>query len=364
MKYFGQTQFKHNNLPSTGILLVNLGTPDAPTPAAVRRYLAEFLADPRVVEIPRLLWRLILHGVILRIRPRPVARNYAKIWTDHGSPLLVESQAIANKLQTRVDSELPGPVHVVLAMRYGQPSIAAGLKELREKHIERLLVLPMYPQYSATTTGSVYDEVTHQLQQWRWLPQFRMLMQYHDHPLYIEAIAHQIKNGFSEYGKPDKLILSFHGIPQRYHQAGDPYYCQCHKTARLISETLGLSEQDWMLCFQSRFGREPWLQPYLDKTLEGMPDQGIKSVQLIAPGFSADCLETLEELAMQNRELFLLKGGEHYHYLPALNDAQQHIDLLLALVRQETRGWPETDPEAKAVDIESRAANAEALDGY
>lgn len=364
MKYSGHTQFKHNNPPSTGILLVNLGTPDAPTPSAVRRYLAEFLADPRVVEMPRLLWRLVLHGIILRIRPRPVAKNYAKIWTEQGSPLMVESRALAERLQARVNQELPGPVHVSLAMRYGQPSIAKGLNALRDKQVERLLVLPMYPQYSATTTAAVYDEISNQLQKWRWLPQFRMLMQYHDHPLYIQAISNQIKQSFEQQGKPQKLIMSFHGIPQRYHQAGDPYFCQCQKTARLVSESLKLASDDWMLCFQSRFGREPWLQPYLDKTLEAMPAQGIKSVQVIAPGFSADCLETLEEVAMQNNEIFKQHGGESYHYIPALNDSPAHIDLFLSLIKEETNGWPETDPEAQAIDIGNRAANAEAFDGY
>jgi ferrochelatase len=364
MKYTGQTQFKHNTQPSTGILLVNLGTPDAPTPSAVRKYLAEFLADPRVVEMPRILWRIILHGIILRIRPRPVARNYAKIWTEQGSPLMVRSRAIAAKLQAKIEQELPGPAHVALAMRYGQPSIAAGLQNLRDKNIERLLILPMYPQYSATTTAAIFDEVSHQLQHWRWLPQFRMLMQYHDHPFYIKAISDQIQQSLSENGKPDKLVLSFHGIPERYLKAGDPYFCQCQKTARLISERLNLASKEWMLCFQSRFGREPWLQPYLDKTLEAMPKQGIKSVQIIAPGFAADCLETLEELAMQNQELFKKQGGEFYHYIPALNESEAHIELLLALVKQETKAWPETDPDSQPVDIASRSVNAEALDGY
>jgi ferrochelatase len=364
MKYSAQTKFSHANQPATGVLLVNLGTPEQANPRAVRKYLAEFLADPRVVEMPRILWRLILHGIILRVRPGPVAKNYAKIWTEQGSPLMVKSQAVADKLQAKLDQALPGPVHVALAMRYGQPSIASGLEQLRDKYIERLLVIPMYPQYSATTTAAIFDEVSHQLQSWRWLPQFRMLMHYHDHPRYIRAIADQIQHSLEENGKPDKLILSFHGIPQRYHKAGDPYYCQCQKTARLVSESLSLAKQDWMLCFQSRFGREPWLQPYLDKTLEAMPAQGIKSVQIIAPGFAADCLETLEELALQNHETFKQHGGESYHYIPALNDSDAQIELLLALIREETRGWPETDSECQPVDVTSRVVNAEALDGY
>ena len=364
MKYSGQTQFQHTDQPSTGILLVNLGTPDAPTPSSVRKYLAEFLADPRVVEMPRVIWRLILHGVILRIRPRPVARNYAKIWTEQGSPLMVHSKATAEKLQSMVNQDLPGPVHVALAMRYGQPSIAEGLRQLQEKQIERLLVLPLYPQYSATTTAAVYDEVSNQLRRWRWLPQFRMLMQYHDHPQYIQAIADQIQQASEKLGQPDKLIMSFHGIPQRYHKAGDPYYCQCQKTARLVSEPLNLATDDWMLCFQSRFGREPWLQPYLDKNLKRMPKQGIKSVHVIAPGFAADCLETLEELALQNSELFKQHGGESFQYIPALNDSSAHIKLLLELIKQETQGWAETDPGAQTLDVKARAINAEASDGY
>jgi len=343
MKYTSKSQFTHDQTSSTGVLLVNLGTPEAPTAGAVRRYLAEFLADPRVVEFPRLLWRIVLHGVILRIRPRHVAKAYAKVWTSEGSPLMVISRAIAKKLQAQVDRSLPGPVHVELAMRYGNPSIAKALENLRDKNVERLLILPLYPQYSATTTAAVFDEISAQLKHWRWLPNFRMLMQYHDHPLYIDAIANQITQAQTEKGKPDRLILSFHGIPERYLHAGDPYYCQCQKTARLVAESLNLDNEDWKLYFQSRFGREPWLQPYLDKNLERMPQDGVKSVHIIAPGFSVDCLETLEELAMQNAELFKRHGGESYHYIPALNDSDAQIDLLLSLIKQEGHAWPEID---------------------
>ena len=360
MRYQGHSDFSHAHNPACGILLVNLGTPTAPTASAVRKYLAEFLADPRVVEMPRLLWRLILHTIILRIRPRPVARNYAKIWTDEGSPLLVESRAIATSLQQRVNEQFPGPVHVELAMRYGEPSIAQGLQKLRAKHVERLLVIPLYPQYSATTTAAIFDEVSNQLQRWRWIPQFRMLMQYHDHELYIRAIVEQIRTSFAEHGQPQKLYLSFHGIPQRYHKAGDPYFCQCHKTARLIAAALALQEGQWQMCFQSRFGREPWLQPYLDKTLVADAEAGLRTAQVIAPGFAADCLETLEELAMQNAALFKQHGGEKYIYIPALNASAAHIDLFLALIRQETRGWPELDTELPATPNE-RAAQAQTL---
>jgi len=358
MNYTSKAKFAHDQPPSTGVLLVNLGTPDAATPKAVRRYLAEFLADPRVVEFPRLLWRIVLHGVILRVRPGHVAKAYGKVWTEHGSPLLVESKAICAKLQSQVDQNLPGPVHIELAMRYGNPSIKYALEQLRDKNIERLIILPLYPQYSATTTAAVYDEISQQLKHWRWLPNFRMLMQYHDHPLYIRAIADQITDAEKQYGKPDKLILSFHGIPERYLTNGDPYFCHCHKTARLVSEYLKLEDDDWVLAFQSRFGREPWLQPYLDKMLEKMPQAGTQSIHIIAPGFSVDCLETLEELAMQNAELFKQNGGESYRYIPALNDSEAQIDLLLGLIKQEGHAWPEIDDQSSEANVAVRVNNA------
>jgi ferrochelatase len=352
MKYTAINNFTHDRAAATGVLVVNLGTPDAPTPAAVRRYLAQFLSDPRVVEFPRLPWWLVLHGVILRIRPGKVAHAYASIWTEDGSPLLVESQRIANRLQTAVNAQFPGPVHVELAMCYGNPGIPQGLENLRRKNVERLLILPLYPQYSATTTAAVYDAIATQLKQWRWLPELRMLMQYHDHPLYINAIANQIQDGFARHGKPDKLLMSFHGIPQRYLHAGDPYHCHCHKTARLVADTLKLQPHEWQLCFQSRFGREPWLQPYADHTLIELAKQGIGHVQIIAPGFAADCLETLEELAMQNRALFLEHGGKHYHYLPALNDSDKHIELLTQLVEENGGGWSQIDSSFPRIDNE------------
>lgn len=361
MKYTAIDPFKHDRPAATGILLVNLGTPDAPTPSAVRRYLAQFLSDPRVVEFPRLLWLMILHGVILRIRPRKVAHNYASIWTKEGSPLLVESQRIANALQTQCNAQFPGPVHVELAMCYGNPSIPAVLEKLRNKNVERLMIIPMYPQYSATTTAAVYDAISKQLLHWRWLPELRMLMQYHDHPLYIQAIANQIRNGIETHGKPDKLLLSFHGIPQRYLHAGDPYHCQCHKTARLVAQQLNLQPDEWQLVFQSRFGREPWLQPYADHTLIALAKQGTETVHIIAPGFAADCLETLEELAIQNRELFYSHGGKHYHYLPALNASDAHIELLMQLIDENGGGWPQLDGSCPPVDSEQSCQLAKTL---
>jgi len=343
MKYTSQQPFRHARTPRIGILVANLGTPDAPTAAAVRRYLAEFLGDPRVVEIPRLPWWLILHGIILRFRPARVAKAYVSIWSKQGSPLLVHSQAIADALQYKCDAHMATPVHVELAMRYGNPSIPAALQRLRANNVERLLVLPLYPQYSATTTATVFDALSDELKQWRWLPALRMITHYHDQHGYIEALAKQVSESFAQHGQPDRLLFSFHGLPQRYFRAGDPYFCQCQKTARLVAEKLQLDKQRWQVVFQSRFGREPWLQPYADKTLAELPGAGIKHVQIIAPGFAADCLETLEELAMQNREIFLHAGGEQYHYIPALNAQPAHIDALFELVQNDMQGWPLAD---------------------
>jgi ferrochelatase len=305
----------------------------------VRRYLAEFLADPRVVEFPRWLWWLVLHGIILRIRPRKVARAYQSIWTDEGSPLLVINQQLHRALKTALKQTYGDNLVSALAMRYGKPSIAAGLDELRQQNVQRLLVLPLYPQYSATTTASVFDEVTHVLQQWRWLPETRFINQYHDSAQYIHALTDSIKQHWQRHGQADKLLISFHGIPQRYHEAGDPYYCHCQKTARLLSEALQLKEGQWQTTFQSRFGREPWLQPYTDETLKQWGAAGIQSVQVICPGFAIDCLETLEEIAEENRAYFIKAGGKSYEYIPALNASPPHVEVLQALIQRHIQGW-------------------------
>jgi ferrochelatase len=339
MKYTSQQQFSHARQPLTGILLVNLGTPDAPTAAAVRRYLAKFLSDPRVIEIPKLIWWLILHGIILRIRPKRVAHAYASIWLDGGSPLLVHSQAITDGLRRRCEAEFGGPVQVELAMRYGKPAMREMLHRMREQHVERLLILPLYPQYSATTTATVFDSLADELGRWRWLPELRMCMHYHDQPHYIKALAASIRDSFTHHGKPDKLVFSFHGLPERCLKAGDPYYCHCQKTARLVADALQLEANDWIVSFQSRFGRERWLQPYTSETLKNLAKDGIKHVQIVSPGFAADCLETLEELAIQNKEIFLLAGGEKFHYIPALNADPAHIDALFEIVQNQTLGW-------------------------
>ncbi|MDH3343095.1 MAG: ferrochelatase [Gammaproteobacteria bacterium] len=336
--------YRHGTQEKLGILLVNLGSPDKPEASAVRRYLAEFLWDKRIVDAPRWLWWLILHGIILRTRPRRSARLYQKVWTDQGSPLVATSRSLAQMIEKTLQQKFRGNVIVDLGMRYGKPSVRDSLNALRKAGARRLLVLPMYPQYSATTTASVFDEVTNVLQEWRWLPDLRFINHYHDNRIYIEALANSIRQHWQQNGRADKLLFSFHGIPQRYFESGDPYFCHCHKTTRLVAEALELGDDDWQLVFQSRFGREPWLQPYCDKTLEALPSQGIKSVDIICPGFTADCLETLEEIAMENRDIFINAGGEQYHYIPALNDSDEHIKALCEVLTAHCFGWPETMP--------------------
>ena len=323
----------------TGVLLVNLGTPESPSPADVRRYLKEFLWDSRVVELPRPLWWLVLNLVILNTRPRRSARAYAKVWTEEGSPLMVISRQQHAALQAALEQQPGAPVKVVLAMRYGKPSIAAGMQELRAAGVKRLLVLPLYPQYSATTTAAIVDAVADELRRWRVLPELRFINDYHEHPSYIEALADSVRRYQAVHGKPDRLLLSFHGIPQDYVDAGDPYATQCYRTAALLVQALDLPEDRWQLSFQSRLGPKQWLQPYTDHTLKSLAEKGVKNIQVICPGFSVDCLETLEEVSMENRDIFLEAGGEQYGYIPCLNDDAAHIRLFSELVSQHTQGW-------------------------
>ncbi len=324
-------------MSTIGLLLVNLGTPDSPKKGDVRRYLAEFLSDPRVVEMPRWLWWPLLHGVILNTRPRRSAEAYRKIWTEEGSPLLRHLQRQAEGLQTLLGDK----VMVVPAMRYGNPSIAAGLRQLRDAGCRRILVLPLYPQYSATTTASTFDAVVDELKQWRHLPALRMVDQYHDHPGYIGALAASVQEFQQEKGRPDLLLFSFHGIPQKYADQGDPYPQQCERTVRLLAGALGLTSDQWRLSYQSRLGRDPWLQPYTSATVEQLAREGARNIQVLCPGFAADCLETLEEIAMENRDLFLNAGGEQYHYIPCLNNRPDHLRALADIARQNLGGWIE-----------------------
>ncbi len=331
MRYQGP--FPGDQTPaSTGILLTNLGTPDSPAVADVRRYLKAFLSDPRVVEMPRLPWWLILNLVILRIRPPRSARSYRKVWTGDGSPLLHISRQQATALQSSLEQAAKGPFRVELAMRYGNPSIAHGLERLRQANARRILVLPLYPQYSATTTASTFDEVSRILSRWRWIPELLFVNEYHANPLYIQALADSIRQFWGQHGEPDRLLMSFHGIPRDYALAGDPYPDQCRATATLLADALALPAERWACSFQSRMGRKEWLRPYTDQTLEAWPAEGVRRVQVVCPGFPADCLETLEEIGEENRDLFLAAGGEEYRYIPALNDGEAHIGMLRRLI--------------------------------
>jgi ferrochelatase len=321
-----------------GVLITNLGTPDAPTPAALRRYLGEFLWDRRVVDLPRPLWWLILNGIILRTRPARSARAYQAVWSEEGSPLMATSRRQQQKLQRQLEAQEPGRYVVALGMRYGNPSIASALAELQDAGIETVIVLPLYPQNSCSTTASTLDALSDALRQTRAVPHLRFIADYHDHPLYIRALADSVREQWREREAGEKLILSFHGTPLRFRDEGDPYYRQCMRTAELVATELALAEEQWLVTFQSRFGREEWLQPYTDKRLQQLARDGVRRLDVICPGFSADCLETLEEIAGENRELFLHAGGEEMHYIPALNERDAHIAMMAQLVtgRDET----------------------------
>ena len=339
MRFRPEPPHQHGSTQSTAILLCNLGTPEAATPAALRRYLGEFLSDQRVVEIPKLLWWLIMHGIILRVRPAKSAAKYASIWTPEGSPLKVWTEKQAELLQQWFEQQGQS-VRVRPAMRYGQPAIARQLDDLKAAGATRILILPAYPQYSATTTASVCDAVYGWGQKVRTLPELRFINHYHDHPAYIEALASSVRQHWQQHGQAEQLVMSFHGVPQRTLQLGDPYYCECHKTARLLAEHLGLTAQQYRLTFQSRFGKAQWLQPYTEPTLVELAKSGLKRVDVICPGFVSDCLETLEEISQEARQAFLDAGGQEFHYIACLNDRSDWIDAMGQICRQHLGGWP------------------------
>jgi len=320
----------------TAVLLVNLGTPEAPTATAVRRYLAEFLSDPRVIETPRWLWWPILHGVILRIRPARSAHAYSSIWTEQGSPLLVHSRELAAKL---CDVFAPDSVRVELGMRYGNPSVRETIARLHAEGVRRLLVLPLYPQYSAASTGSAFDAVTRALQALRWPPELRFINDYHDDTRYVDALAASVQAYWRDHGRAQKLLLSFHGLPRRCIDRGDPYLDHCLATAQRLRARLDLGEEECALSFQSRVGREVWIQPYTEELLDRWPGEGVRRIQILCPGFAADCLETLEEIAIRGRARFIAAGGESLEYIPALNAERTHVDMLAALIRRHLQGW-------------------------
>ena len=358
MPFQPEPAYTHGQAARTAILLCNLGTPDAPTASALRRYLGEFLADHRVVEIPRAVWLPILHGIILRTRPAKSAAKYATVWTEDGSPLAVWTTKQATLLRGWL-GEAGQNVLVRPAMRYGNPSIASQLDALKAEGATRILVLPLYPQYSGTTTASVFDAVYTWAARTRNVPELRFVNHYHDDAGYIDALATTVRAHWKHHGPPDRLVMSFHGVPERTLHLGDPYHCESHKTARLLAERLGLQKDDWQLTFQSRFGKAKWLEPYTEPTLIEMGKAGVGRVDVICPGFTGDCLETLEEINQEAREAFLHAGGKEFHYIPCLNDSPAWITALSAIAQQHMGGWP----VQVSSDAEQAAAKAHALAG-
>ena len=324
-----------------GVLLINTGTPDAPTTRGVRRFLAEMLSDPRLVELPRALWLPVLHGVILRVRPRRSAHAYRKIWTAEGSPQLVFMQRLARALVRELERTLAEPVAVQVGMCYGNPSIPSALAALRDAGADRILVLPLFPQYAGVTTASAFDRVSAELRRWRCLPEMRFVSGYHTEPHYIEALQQSVLEHWKKHGRAGHLLMSFHSMPVRCVERGDPYRSNCEETSRLLASALQLRDSEWSLSFQSRFGRQEWLQPYTADVVRSFPAAGRKRLDTLCPGFSVDCLESLEEIAIAARESFLAQGGETFHYVAALNDRDTHVRLLAELIARHCGGWSE-----------------------
>ena len=326
-----------------GILLSNLGTPDAPTKAAVKPYLRQFLSDTRVIEPPppRWIWQIILNAVILNLRPKKSAKAYKTVWDTHGegSPLLSIAKKQKNAIASELEKNAPGKFIVSLGMSYGNPSMGSALNELESQGCKNIIVLPLYPQYAGASTGSVFDAVAREFMTWRNVPELRFISSYNKEDLYIEALANSVKEYQAAHGKPDLLLMSYHGIPKRYFDKGDNYPCQCCKTTFLLASKLDLKPNEFTMTFQSRLGVAEWMKEYTDKTLKALPEKGVKSVQVICPGFSADCLETIEEISEENKNYFMESGGEKFGYIPALNDRQDHIDFLTKLLLKNAQGW-------------------------
>ncbi len=354
MSFRPEPSYRHGQPARTAVLLVNLGTPDEPTAPALRRYLAEFLSDPRVVEIPKLPWWLILHGIILRTRPARSAAKYASVWMPEGSPLRVWTERQTAALQRDLNAR-GHDVLVRFAMRYGNPSIASAMDELRAEGATRVLILPMYPQYAAATTASVSDKVLEWSVQTRRMPELRFVGEYHDDAAYITALATRLRTHWADHGRGEKLVLSFHGVPERSLKLGDPYHCQCHKTARLLAQELGLAKDEVLVTFQSRFGKAKWLEPYTEPTLQALAAAGTKRVDVMCPGFVADCLETLEEIAQEVRDAFLAAGGQIFNYVPCLNDSPDWIEALAKLSARHLAGW-DTAADTAALNAQRERA--------
>ncbi len=338
-------QYEHGLPESLGILLVNTGTPDAPTSEAVRRYLKQFLSDRRVIELSPWLWWPVLTAYVLRTRPEQSAAAYKKIWTDQGSPLLLHSKDIAESLQEKLSARLSGATHVEIGMSYGSPSIESALNSMHEQFIRRLLVLPLYPQYSGASTGSAFNSVTSVLQRRRWVPELHFINHYHDVAGYISALAASTRDFWDLHGRGERLLFSFHSMPRRTLTKGDPYHCQCQKTARLVANSLELEGGSWHVSFQSRLGREEWLRPYTDEVMTSWGREKLGKIDVISPGFSADCLETLEEIAIRYAGDFAAAGGGELRYIPALNARDDHVSFLSRLIERNVAGWPEASPD-------------------
>lgn len=361
--FLPEPPYRHDQPSRIGILLINLGTPEAPTAAGLRPYLAEFLSDRRVVEIPPAVWKPILHGVILRTRPAKSAEKYASIWGAEGSPLKVHTERQTALLQQELAGRTPVPLVVEYAMRYGRPAVRDALGKLRQQGCDRILVLPLYPQYAASSSGTALDAVWRVLLTTRNVPDVRTIRHFHDHPGYLDALRQSVDSYWAEHGHPDKLVMSFHGIPKRSLDLGDPYHCECQKTGRLLAEALGLSKDRYRICFQSRFGKAEWLKPYTAQTLEELGRAGTRRVDVICPGFVADCLETLEEIGMEGKAGFLKAGGGEYHYIPALNSRATWISALADLVMENLGGWLPEDwnPIEETGVCDARLQHARAL---
>jgi len=364
MSYYNpEPKYDHGDQLKVGILLANLGTPDAPTAKALRPYLRQFLSDRRIVEIPRLIWWLILNGIILVIRPKKSAEKYASVWSSEGSPLMVHAKKQTLLLRGFLAQKINSPFTVELGMSYGNPSMAGAIEKLKAQHCDRILVFPLYPQYAASSTASALDAVWRTLLKTRNVPAIRTIKHYHDHPAYIEALAQSVCEHWRINGKPSKLIMSFHGVPKFHLLKGDMYHCECHKTGRLLAEALGLNKDEYAIAFQSRFGKQEWLKPYLANMLESLGKAKVNRIDVICPGFSSDCLETLEEIAIEGKHIFQSNGGGEYHYIPALNENDAWIHAMTTIALENLQGWVSTEWDANMAkkDAELTKLRAESL---
>jgi len=355
--YNSEPNYQHGDQLKVGILLANLGTPDAPTPKALRSYLGQFLMDRRIVEIPRFIWCWILHCIILVVRPKKSAEKYAQIWMKEGSPLFVHSQKQAQLLRGFLSQKVKSPFVVELGMSYGNPSMKSAIENLKAQHCDKILLFPLFPQYAASSTAAVYDAVWKVLLKMRNVPAIRTVRHYHDHPAYITALASSVNDYWMINGRPDQLVMSFHGVPRFHLDKGDPYHCECHKTARLLAESLGLTKDKYQVAFQSRFGKQEWLKPYFANTLEALGKAKISRIDVICPGFSSDCLETLEEIAIEGKHIFQSNGGGDYNYIPALNENDAWIHAMTEIALENLQGWVSGDWDINAAKKISEQTN-------